>query len=98
MTQTAFKAKPSEPILLWAIKNAFTHGLKQSWMIESPAPSEPRAFRPRELDMKLPWFNYRLGKDVFLTKEAAVEHLEVMRGTRISSHQKSIKVLESLEF
>lgn len=97
MTKTALITQLSEPILLWAIKNAFTQGLKQAWMIESPAPSEPRAFRPKELDAQLPWFNYRLGKDVFLTKEAAVEHLEVLRKTRILRLRKSIKDLELLE-
>jgi hypothetical protein len=86
------------PILLWTTKNAFTKGLTQVWMLESPTESQPRAFRPKELDSKLPWFNHRLGKDVFLTKEDALVQVEVMRKARIASHQKSITTLKSIKF
>lgn len=67
-------------------------------MIESPLACKPRAFRPKELDPKLPWFNHRLGKDVFLSKEDALVQVEVMRKARIASHQKSITTLKSINF
>jgi hypothetical protein len=99
MTLAPSKSKSiNAPILLWTTKNAFTKGLTQVWMLESPTASQPRAFRPKELDSKLPWFNHRLGKDVFLTKEDALVQVEVMRKARIASHQKSITTLKSINF
>lgn len=99
MTQSPSKLKSlSSPILLWTTKNAFVKGLTQVWMIESPLACKPRAFRPKELDPKLPWFNHRLGKDVFLSKEDALVQVEVMRKARIASHQKSITTLKSINF
>lgn len=82
----------TEGQFVWVVKYALTDGVRRTAATKT---SDNEYVLCRSINA---FWSFKIGKDVFLTEEEALQAAEKMRLKKIKSLQKQIKKLEEMRF